>query len=503
MISLIMDLFSVKILFPWILAMAFGIFVGSTPGLTATMAVALLIPITYYMDARAAFAMIIGVSFTAVFAGDIPATFLRIPGTPASGTAILDGFEMNKKGKATLALSIDLLGSALGGLFGILLLIFITPLLANFALKFTNFEYFWLGVFGLSMTAIISRGKTINGFISATIGIAISTIGIDITTGYPRFTFGNTNLIGGISFIPVMIGLFGLSEILKNITNKEELGAPTIIGFGKLPFLEAIKTLWNYKYRFLISSIIGVFIGALPGAGADIASWVSYGAAKNTSKNKKEIGTGHVEGVIASTCANNAALGGTWIPAFVFGIPGDTITAIVLGAMLMYGLRPGPNIFSQSKNLMNSIFAIGIISQFLLIPLGFLGIKVAGQLLKSPRNIIWIGVIFFSIIGSYAINNNYFDIYIMLLAGLVGFFLEKLDVPLAPLILGLILGPMVENNLRVGLIKTHGAFLPFITRPISFSIIVMMFLILFGGNIISFILRFFIEKNRGNIKSTK
>ena len=491
MLSLIMDLFSLKILIPWILAMMFGIFVGSTPGLTATMAVALLIPITYYMDPRAAFAMIIGVSFTAVFAGDIPATFLRIPGTPASGAAILDGFEMNKKGKGALALSIDLLGSALGGLFGMLLLILITPFLAKFALKFTNFEYFWLGIFGLSMTAIISRGKTINGFISALIGLAISTIGIDITTGYPRFAFGNTNLIGGVSFIPVMIGLFGLSEILKNLTKKEELGTPTIKGFGKLPFLEAIKTLWNYKLRFLISSTIGVFIGALPGAGADIAAWVSYGAAKNTSKNKNEFGTGCVEGIVAPTCANNAAIGGTWIPAFVFGIPGDTITAIVLGAMLMYGLRPGPNIFSQSKNLMNSIFAIGIISQFFLIPLGFLGIKASGQLLKSPKNIIWIGVIFFSIIGSYAINNNYFDIYIMLFAGLVGLFLEKLDVPLAPLILGLILGPMVENNLRVGLIKTHGSFLPFITRPISFSIIVIMFLILFGGDIISFIFRLY------------
>jgi len=501
MLSLIMDLFSLKILIPWILAMMFGIFVGSTPGLTATMAVALLIPITYYMDPRAAFAMIIGVSFTAVFAGDIPATFLRIPGTPASGAAVLDGFEMNKKGKGALALSVDLLGSALGGLFGMILLILITPFLAKFALKFTNFEYFWLGIFGLSMTAIISRGKTINGFISALIGLAISTIGIDITTGYPRFAFGNTNLIGGVSFIPVMIGLFGLSEILKNLTKKEELNASTIKGFGKLPFLEAIKTLWNYKLRFFISSTIGVFIGALPGAGADIAAWVSYGAAKNTSKNKNEFGTGYVEGVVAPTCANNAALGGTWIPAFVFGIPGDTITAIVLGAMLMYGLRPGPNIFSQSKNLMNSIFAIGIISQFFLIPLGFLGIKASGQLLKSPKNIIWIGVIFFSIIGSYAINNNYFDIYIMLLAGLVGFFLEKLDVPLAPLILGLILGPMVENNLRVGLIKTHGSFLLFITRPISFSIIVIMFLILFGGDIISFIFRLSRGKNNESSKS--
>jgi TctA family transporter len=420
-LSIIASLFSLKVLIPWLLAMAFGIFVGATPGLTATMGVALIIPITYYVDPRAAFAMILGISFTAIFAGDIPATFIRIPGTPASGAAVLDGFEMCKKGKADLALSIDLIGSALGGLFGVILLILTAPLLAKFALKFTNFEYFWLGVFGLSMTAILSKGKIINGFISVVVGLAISTIGVDVTTGFPRFTFGNTNLIGGISFIPVMIGLFGLSEVLKHITMKEELSASTIKPIGKLPILEALKVLWDYKLRFVISSLIGVFIGALPGTGADVAAWVSYGVAKNTSRNKNEIGTGHVEGVLAPTSANNAAIGGTWIPAFVFGIPGDTITAIVLGAMLMYGLRPGPNIFSEteSKNLMDSIFTIGILSQIFLIPFGILGIKAAGQILKLPKNIIWIGVIFFSIIGSYAINNNYFDIYVMLVAGLI------------------------------------------------------------------------------------
>jgi len=208
----ILGLFKLQVLIPWLLAMVFGIFVGAMPGLTATMAVALLIPITYYVDPRAAFAMILGVSFTSIFAGDIPATFLRIPGTPASGAAVFDGYEMNKKGKGTLALSIDLLGSALGGLFGIIALIITAPALAKFALRFTNFEYFWLGIFGLSMTALLSRGRLFYGFISAALGLAASTIGVDVTTGFPRFTFGNTNLIGGISFIPVMIGLFGASE---------------------------------------------------------------------------------------------------------------------------------------------------------------------------------------------------------------------------------------------------------------------------------------------------
>jgi len=259
---------------------------------------------------------------------------------------------------------------------------------------------------------------------------------------------------------------------------------------GKLPLREALRVIWDYKIRFLISSTIGVFIGALPGAGADVAAWVSYGVAKNTSKNKNEIGTGHVEGVLAPTSANNAALGGTWIPAFVFGVPGDSITAIVLGAMLMYGLTPGPQIFTQSGELMNSIFAIGIISQIFLIPLGILGIRSAAAVLKAPRNIIWVGVIFFSIIGSYAINNSYFDIYIMLIAGLAGFFMEKLNIPLAPLILGLILGPMIEDNLRVGLIKTGGNFTPFLTRPICIGIVLIMIAILFGGNIIALISKF-------------
>jgi len=499
MFSVIANLFSLEVLVPWILSMIFGIFVGAIPGLTATMAVALLIPLTYYVDPRAAFAMILGVSFTSIFAGDIPATFLRIPGTPASGAAVLDGFEMNKKGKGSLALAIDLLGSALGGLFGILILMFVAPLLARFALKFTNFEYFWLGIFGLSMTAVLSRTNIINGYISALIGLAISTIGVDVTTGYPRFAFGNTNLVGGISFIPVMIGLFGLSEILKNLSSESELNIPTVVETGRLPLLEALKVIWNYKLRFLVSSLIGLIIGALPGVGADTAAWVSYGVAKNTSENKEEIGTGHPEGVLAPTCANNAALGGTWIPAFVFGVPGDTITAIVLGAMLMYGLRPGPNIFSESRDLMNAIFAIGIISQIFLVPLGLVGIKLTGQLLKLPKNIIWVAITFFSIVGSYAINNNFFDIYVMLVAGLLGFFLEKLNIPLAPLILGLILGPMVENNLRVGLIKTNGSFLPFITRPICLALIIIMFLILFGGNINPFFLKLIQEKrNKSN-----
>jgi len=486
----VLQIFHPSVLFPLLIAMGFGIFVGGVPGLTATMAVALIIPITYYMEPIAGLAMVIGVSFTAIFAGDIPATFLRIPGTPASGAAILDGFELTKKGKGGLALTLDLMCSVIGGLIGIVLLILVAPPLANFALRFTNFEYFWLGLFGLSMCVIMSRGNLINGMISATLGLLISTVGIDITTGYPRFAFGNPELMGGIGFIPAMIGLFGLSEVLKRVQRgSKALGTPTINEKVKISIWKALPIIWKHKWTLVKSAFIGTFTGALPGAGADIAAWVAYGVAKRTSRNSDEFGTGSTEGVVAPTSANNAALGGTWIPALVFGVPGDTITAIVLGAMLMYGLRPGPLIFQESAELVTGIFTVAIVAQFLLILVGFLGIKVYSQLLKLKTSIVLTAVVIFSMIGSFAIRNSFFDVYIMLAFGIVGYLLEKIRVPLAPMILGIILGPMIEDNLRVGLMKTNGSMVPFFQRPISLTLFILIALTLFGPVLVKIIKR--------------
>ena len=464
--------------------MGLGVLVGGTPGLTATMAVALIIPISYYMPPLAGLAMILGVSFTSIFTGDIPATYLRIPGTPASGAAVLDGFEMAKKGKGSLALTIDLLCSAMGGLIGVILLIVIAPPLANFALQFTHFQYFWLGLFGLSMSAVISRGNIIRGVISAVLGLSVSTIGIDITTGFPRFTFGNAELMGGIGFIPAMIGLFGISEVLKNVKSRELIMEMSVKNEVQVSLLKTLSIIWKRKWTFLQSAFVGTCIGALPGAGADIAAWIAYGVAKKTSRKPEEFGKGSFEGVIAPTSANNAALGGTWIPALAFGVPGDSITAIVLGAMLMYGLRPGPLIFEQNADLIKNIFAIALISQFLLLPIGLLGIKIFSKILKLPRNVIMVMVIIFSVVGSYAIRNSFFDIYVMIIFGLIGYLFESLDVPLPPMILGIILGPMIEDSLRIGLIKTGGNYIPFLTNPISAILIILIILTFFGGNIV-------------------
>ena len=418
--------------------------------------------------------MIIGVSFTSIFAGDIPATFLRVPGTPASGAAVLDGYQLNLKGQGSLAITLDLICSSIGGLVGILILILIAPALSRFALKFTHFEYFWLGVLGLSMSAVISKGSRAKGLISMVLGVLFSTIGIDITTGYPRFAFGNIQLMEGIEFIPVMIGLFGVSEVLRSIYTMQDMGGSVFKEKIKLSFSSVGKILNGNKRLILQSSVIGTLIGALPGAGADIAAWVSYGLAKRTSKNGDEFGEGCVEGVIAPTSANNAAIGGTWIPALVFGIPGDTITAIVLGAMMMYGLKPGPLVFEGERMLVNQIFSVGLVSQFFVLILGFIGIKSFTWFFRFPRNIVLGGILIFSVVGSFAIRNNLFDVGVVLFFGVLGFAMERADMPLAPLILGLILGPMIEENLRIGLIKTSGSFAAFVTRPISIGLVVIL-----------------------------
>ncbi|MFV1964021.1 MAG: tripartite tricarboxylate transporter permease [Pirellulaceae bacterium] len=464
---MLIELLKPGIVIPWLLGMVFGVFVGATPGLTATMAVALIVPISFHLeDPNAGLAMIIGVSFTAIFAGDIPATFLRIPGTPASAAATLDGHEMARRGKGGLALSLDLVCSCLGGLIGVSLLILVAQPLARFALRFSNFEYFWLGVLGLSMSALVSRGNTAKGIFAALLGILISTVGMDIVSGTPRYTFGQVEMLKGLHFIPVMIGLFGLSEVLRNLRSGGTMATPSVPEKTKITLMAAAITVWRRKWLVLQSALVGTTIGALPGAGADIAAWGAYGIAQKTSRSGKEFGTGCEAGVIAPTSANNAAVAGAWIPALVFGVPGDAVTAIVLGAMTMYDILPGPQLFAAGGEQVKAIFAIALITQFLLLPAGFCGIKAFGYILRLPRRFVLVGVVIFSVVGAYAFQNSMFDVYVMFAFGLIGYYLESQRVPLAPLILGLILGPLVERKLRAGLIGSGGDLTPMFTRPI-------------------------------------
>ncbi|HEX7861618.1 MAG TPA: tripartite tricarboxylate transporter permease [Verrucomicrobiae bacterium] len=464
-----------SVLLPWLLAMAFGIFVGATPGLTATMAVALIVPITFYIpDPNTSLAMILGVSFTAIFAGDLPATYLRIPGTPASAAATLDSHQFAKQGRGREVVLLDLICSCLGGLFSVQALIWIAPQLARWGLKFSNYEYFWLAILGLSMSAVVSIGAVSKGLIAAAIGLLLATVGIDTVSGQQRFTFGNEELMDGINFIPVMIGLFGLSEVLRNIVQPQtfEKAAKVV---EQIP--SAVKlwlTVWKHKFLVLRSSVLGTLVGALPGAGADIAAWAAYGLAQRTSKEGEKFGKGAMEGVIAPTSANNAAVGGAWIPALVFGIPGDAVTAIVLGAMIMYDIKPGPLIFQESPQKMHDLFSIALITQFLLLICGWIGIRAFGAIIKLPRPIIMAAVVVFSVVGAYAVRNSVFDVWLMLIFAIVGLLFERMAVPLPPLILGLILGPMLEENLRTGLIKSSGDWTPFFVRPVCVTLIAIL-----------------------------
>lgn len=470
--------------------MIFGIFVGATPGLTATMAVALIVPISFHLEPTAGLALIVGVSFTAIFAGDIPATYLRIPGTPASAAATLDGHQMARQGRGSLALTLDLFCSSLGGLIGVGLLITVAPLLAQFALQFSFYERFWLAVFGLSLSALVSAGSTSKGLMAACLGMLLSTVGIDVVSGAPRYTWGNVSLMSGLDFIPVMIGLFGLSEVFRHISRP--LGAmreQAVVGRESLPLLEACRLVWQHKLCVLRSSVMGTVIGALPGAGADIAAWGAYGLAQKTSRRGASFGTGVVEGVIAPTSANNAAVAGAWIPALVFGVPGDAVTAIVLGALMMYNIKPGPDIFETSKEQMHSLFAVALMTQVLLLVAGLVGIKAFGAILRLPRSIVLTAVVVFSVVGSFALNNSLFDVSVMLIFGVVGYLLESQRVPLAPMILGLILGPMVEENLRVGLISSDGDLTRFFTSPISAVLVALLLLTYLGLPVMKMLMR--------------
>jgi putative tricarboxylic transport membrane protein len=460
------NLFHLNVIVPWLAAMIFGVFVGSTPGLTATMAVALIVPISYYMSPEAGIAMVIGVSFTAIFAGDIPATYLRIPGTPASAAATLDGHEFAKRGRARYALTINLICSCLGGLFGVTVLMLVAPQLAQFALKFSFFEYFWLSVCGLVLGIMVCHGSALKGAIAAVLGILFSTVGGDVISYQPRYTFGDENMLAGLRFIPAMIGLFGLSEVLRNVQRPDALGQSAGDAEKEKVLRPALRAIWKHKRTVAQSAAAGTVIGALPGAGADIAAWGAYGISQKTSRHPEKFGQGAEEGVIAPTSANNAAVAGAWIPALVFGIPGDAVTAIVLGALTIFGIQIGSSLFDPVTGQGPVIFRIALITQLLLLPAGYLGIRSFGLVMRLPRRIVLVSVIVFSVVGSYALYNNIFDVYVMFAFGLLGYFLETRGVPLAPLILGMILGPLIEDKLRAGLVSTGGDVLPMFTQPI-------------------------------------
>ncbi|MBI3080665.1 MAG: tripartite tricarboxylate transporter permease, partial [candidate division NC10 bacterium] len=395
-----------------------------------------------------------------------PAALVRIPGTPSSAAYTDDSYELTKQGKAELVLGVDVVTSAIGGLFGAVVLMTAAPLLAEVALRFTSFEYFWLAALGLSATVMIASQSPVKAGLALLVGLFFSTVGVDITLGYPRFTFGSVELLNGVDFIPAMIGLFGVSEVLRNM-GSAHLQYPITRVKAESIFRGLAQTLWRYKANMARSGVIGVFIGILPGAGADIAAWIAYAVSRRFSREPEKFGKGAIEPIVDAGTANNACLAGTWVPALVFGIPGDSITAIVIGVLFMKGLRPGPMIFEQQPQLVYAVYLSFIIANILMVPFGYLAIKASGTMLRVPRNILMPAILMFCIVGSFAINNSLFDVGLMLAMGILGYFFEANGIPVAPIVLGMVLGPIVEQNFMVSVIKTQWDLTQFFTRPVS------------------------------------
>jgi putative tricarboxylic transport membrane protein len=445
---------------------AFGLFVGAVPGLTATMATALLVPVTFFMEPVPAIASIVTATAMAIFAGDIPSCLLRMPGTPASAAYTDEAYAMTRKGQGELALGAGLVFSVIGGLFGTAVLIMAAPALAEIALKFSSFEYFWLVVLGLLCAVFIAFSNPLKGIVSLLLGLLVASIGLDNPAGFPRFTFGNAELAGGLTLIPIMIGMFAVSEILRNVARIDE---PWEMAQAKIG--NVFRGMWGLTKRYCVpvlrGSALGTAVGVLPGAGADIAAWMSYALSKKFSREPEKFGTGHVEGIIEAGASNNSALAGAWVPALVFGIPGDSITAIVIGVLYIKGLNPGPSIFMSNAVSIYAIFMVFILANLLMLPLGIAAIKGAKQLLRVPREVLMPVILLFCVVGSFAINNSIFGVLLMLVFGLVAYLMEENGFPIAPAILGMVLGAMLEEHFIRAMIRADGSFLAFFERPIA------------------------------------
>ncbi len=441
-----------------------GIILGAIPGMTGSMGIILLLPLLYHLEFGAALVTLAAMFCGAMYGGSISAILLRAPGHPSAAATVLDGYPMAQRGEAGRALGLAVIASVAGGLVSGLCLILISPQLAKVALEFRAPEYFSLAIFGLSIIASATGKNTLKGLIVGVLGLFISTIGVDEIWGVNRFSFNQPFLMGGLSLLPVLVGLFAISQIFFDLTKAmrgEEI--PRQVIRNVLPSKKDIKRI---TIPIIVGSLLGTMIGIIPGAGGAIACFVSYDFIKRFSKNKAEWGTGVPEGIVAPESANNGTTGGALVPLLTLGIPGDAVTAVMLGALMLIGVRPGPMLFIQHLDAVYTLFAAFILMQFIILILGLAGTKVWPRVLNIPRAILMPLIILASFLGAYTLANNLNDAMTALLFGVIGYFMRKYDYPAPPMILGLILGPMAEQNLNRGLLVS-GSWLFLFASPIS------------------------------------
>ena len=433
---------------------ALGIIIGCLPGLSAAMGVALLLPVTFGMDPATGLIVLGGIYCGAIFGGSISAILIHTPGTPASAATAIEGYKLTLKGQAAKALTVACFASFCGGLLSCISLYFFSPLLAELTMKFKSPEYFWLSIFGLTIIAGVSSRSILKGLMSGILGLLISTIGMDPMEGVERYMFGVSTLYNGVNVTCALIGLFSMSQVLI-------LAEKKIVERAKAAKIKDKLTLTKGEVKRIMptitrSWIIGNILGILPGAGATIACFMGYNEARRFSKHKEEFGTGSIEGVAGSEAANNAVTGGSLIPTLTLGIPGESVTAVLMGGLIIHGLQPGPELFTTYADMTYTFFAGFVLVQFAMLAIGLWGCKIFANIARLSDSILIPSIVVLCVVGSYAINNNIVEVIIMCVFGVIGYLVRKFDLNAAAIVLGLILGPIGENGLRRSLMLSDG-----------------------------------------------
>ncbi len=454
-----------------------GVIIGALPGLNATTGAALLLPFTITMEPIPAIAILTTIYCAATFAGAITAILINTPGTSASATTCLDGYPLAQRGEAGRALGMATVSSTIGGIISVICLMLAAPLLARMAYNFAPPEYFALTVFGISMLATIGDGTPLKNIIAGALGVLLATVGKDLLTTVERFTFGFNELSEGIGFVPVMIGIFGISELL--VQAEQLQGERKLIEMKaiKLPSREDYRRVWKTILR---SSGIGTFIGILPAEGATVASMIGYNEARRWSKTPEEFGKGAIEGIAGSEAANNAATGGAMVPTLALGIPGSPTAAVILAGLMIHGLQPGPTMFTEQAEFAYAIFWAMLLVTITFIFVGLFGAKIFARVTFVPVQILWPIVFTFSIVGAYALDQSMLDVYIALASGVIGYFMRRFGYSVVPLAIGLILGGMLEKRLGQSLIMLDDQWWLMFARPLSLLFFVLTILALFG-----------------------
>ena len=454
-----------------------GVVIGALPGLNATNGAALLLPFTLSMEAIPAIASLVAIYCSATFAGAITAILINPPGTPASATTCLDGYPLAQRGEAGRALGLAVVSSTIGGVLSVICLMIAAPLLARMAYQFTPPEYFALTLFGMSMLASIGEGSPLKNLISGSFGVFLALVGVDMLTSVERFTFGSHDLYDGIGFVPVMIGIFGISELIVQASSLDKKKERVSMKAVQLPTRDDYRQVWKTIMR---SSGIGIFIGILPAEGATVASMIGYNEAKRWSKTPEQFGKGAIEGIAGSEAANNAATGGAMVPTLALGIPGSATAAVILAGLMVHGIRPGPSMFTEQANFAYTIFWSMMLVNLLFLVVGLTGAKIFARVTLIPTQVLWPCVFMVSIVGAYALDQSMFDVWIVLISGIIGFFMRRYGFSVVPLAIGLILGEMLEQRLGQSMVMLDEKWWLMFTRPLALLFFCLTIAALFG-----------------------